>query len=70
MKIDIKRKVEEKGLNPYRLGVLIGVTYPTIRAIYYGNVTSVKFDILEKICKVLECTPNDILVFDKEDTEH
>ena len=48
MKIDIKRKVEEKGLNPYRLGVLIGVTYPTIRAIYYGNVTSVKFDILEK----------------------
>lgn len=69
MKIDIKRKVEEKGLSLYRLAILIGVTYPTVRAIYQGNVTSVKFNVLEKLCKVLKCTPNDILVLDKEDTK-
>ena len=69
MNIDIKRKVEEKGLSLYGLAILIEVTYPTVRAIYQGNVTSVKFNVLEKLCKVLECTPNDILVMDNEDAE-
>ena len=64
MRIDIKQKMDEKGLNRYKLGTLIGVTYPAITAIYNGDVSYVKFETLEKLCKVLECTPNDILLLD------
>lgn len=64
MKLSIKNKLDEKGLTRYELVKRINVTYPTIDNIYKGSTTSIKLEILEELCKVLECTPNDILVSD------
>ena len=64
MKIYIQKKLYEKNMSRYELAKLIGVTYPTIDNIYKSTSASIKLDILEKICSVLDCTPNDILIFD------
>ena len=64
MKINIKHKLEEKGISRYELAKRIGVTYPTITNLYNGQGTSIKLDILENLCIELECTPNDIIVSD------
>lgn len=64
MKISIQEKLEEKGITRYLLAKRIGVTYPTIDNIYKGTSTSIKFEILEAICKELDCSPNDILESD------
>ena len=62
MKIDIKQKLQESGMTRYELAKRIGVTYPTIDNIYKGTSTSIKFEILESLCRELNCEPNDILV--------
>lgn len=62
MRLSIQKKLKEQGLTRYELAKRIGVTYPTIDNIYKGTSTSIKFDILENICKELNCTPNDILI--------
>ena len=67
MKISIQQKLSEKGMSRYELAKRIGVTYPTITSIYNGESTSIKFDILEAICKELDCSLDDILVFDDDD---
>ena len=67
MKISIKQKLNEKGMTRYELAKRIGVTYPTITSIYNGESTSIKFDILEAICKELDCSLDEILVFDDDD---
>ena len=64
MKISIQKKLEEKGISRYELANRIGVTYPTIDKIYKQKSESIKFDILESICKELDCTPSDILIID------
>lgn len=64
MKLSIKEKLQEKGITRYELAKRIGVTYPTITAIYNGESTSIKFDILEALCRELNCTPNEILETD------
>lgn len=64
MKISIKNKLKEKNMSRYELAKRIGITYPTIDNIYKGNATSIKFDILESICKELDCSFDDILLFD------
>lgn len=64
MKINIKDKLQEKGITRYELAKRIGVTYPTITSIYNGESTSIKFEILESICKELDCSPNDIIISD------
>ena len=64
MTISIKDKLQEKGITRYELSKRIGVTYPTITSIYNGESTSIKFDILEAICKELDCSLDEILTFD------
>ena len=53
MKLSIQNKLKEKNMTRYELAKKIGVTYPTIDKIYKGESTSIKFDILESICKEL-----------------
>ena len=67
MKINIKQKLEEKGISRYELAKNVGVTYPTIDNIYKGNSSSIKLEILESICKELDCFLDEILIFDDTD---
>ena len=67
MKIYIKKQLSENNMTRYELAKRIGVTYPTITSIYNGESTSIKFDILEAICKELNCSLDEILLFDDDD---
>lgn len=67
MKLSIQNKLKEKNMTRYELAKKIGVTYPTIDKIYKGDSTSIKFDILESICKELDCSPIEIL--DSDDAQ-
>lgn len=64
MRISIQIKLNELGMTRYELAKRIGVTYPTIDNIYKGTSTSIKFEILEAICRELNCSPNEILISD------
>lgn len=67
MRLSIQDKLKEKNMTRYELAKKIGVTYPTIDKIYKGESTSIKFDILESICKELDCSPIEIL--DSDDNQ-
>ena len=60
-------KLKEKGISRYELANRINVTYPTIDKIYKGKSTSIKFENLESICKELNCSLDDILIFEDND---
>ena len=64
LKINIQDKLSEKKLNKNQFSKLMQIGYPAACALYDGTTTRISFDTLENICKVLECTPNDILVSD------
>lgn len=70
MKIDIKQKMSENGITRYELAKRIGVTYPTITAIFNGTNTSIRLEILESICRELHCTPNEIIITDDPEINH
>lgn len=66
MYLDIKSKVDEKGLNKHQLAQKLEVGYVAACKLYNGKTERIYFETLERICKVLDCTPNDILIFDKK----
>lgn len=66
MKISIANKLKENNMSRYQLAAKTDITYPTIDKMYKSKSLSVKLDNLEAICRVLNCTPNDILIFDDE----
>lgn len=61
MRILIKDRLNEIDKTTYWLHKRSGITYANLSKIINGKTTAIRWDILEKICQVLECTPNDII---------
>lgn len=64
MKINIKPLMDSQGITRYQLAKALDIRYPTIDSIYKGNTSSIKFDVLEGLCRELNCSPNDLFVSD------
>jgi putative transcriptional regulator len=43
----------------------IGITLPNLSRLKQGNVKGIRYNTLEKICKVLNCKPGDILDYEE-----
>lgn len=67
MKLNIKPLVDSKGMNRNQLSKELKIGYQAACNLYTGNVERIYFDTLENLCRVLNCTPNDILIFDTKD---
>lgn len=59
-----RRKMRSK-----ELAELVGITEQNISLLKSGKVKGVRFDTLDKICEILECTPGDILNYEKNNPE-
>ena len=55
-------KQQEK--TPYWLGKQTGISQNNILKICNGETSTIRFDTLEKICKALDCSINDLFVSD------
>lgn len=58
------RTMKEKGITKYAMIYKLGFSSYTVLNLRRNK--SITMNTLEKLCKVLECTPNDIIEF-KED---
>lgn len=67
MKVTLLDVLKQKGITQYQLSKTTGMTLPNINNLCNGKTSGIKFDKLEKICNALNCTPNDILLCDKDD---
>lgn len=56
------RTMEEKGVSQYRL-IKAGIDNKTLDALKKGN--NITLLTLEKICSILDCSPNDVVRFQK-----
>ena len=64
LKLKVKEVLESQNKTPYWLSKQTGISPNNIGKICNGETVNIRFDTLEKICKVLDCTPNDIIVSD------
>ncbi|MEM4994987.1 helix-turn-helix domain-containing protein [Priestia sp. SB1] len=61
MQIKIDELLAKKDKTRYWLAKEVGVTYPNLCKLADGKTESIKFEIMEKICSKLECSPNELL---------
>lgn len=58
--INIKELLKEKGKTKYCLIKNMEGSYQSISHMMNNETTGIKFETIEKLCKLLECTPNDL----------
>lgn len=61
----LKSVIEEKGVTKYWLAQKTGVSWQNLKKIEDGKTTRIEFDLLEKLCEVLDCQPGDLLQYHK-----
>ncbi len=54
-----RRKMRSK-----ELAARVGITEANLSLLRTGKVRGIRFETLEKICEVLECTPGDLLSYE------
>lgn len=64
LKINIQEILKQKNMNRNQFAKLMQINYPTACKLYEGETSRISLDMLENICIVLECTPNDVLISD------
>lgn len=65
MKIKLNEVLESKNKTKYWLSKQTGITQQNLGKLANGQTTSVRFDNLESICKVLNCEISDILEIER-----
>ena len=55
----------EKKISLNVLAEKVGITNVNLSKIKNNKVNAIRFSTLEKICEILDCTPGDILKFEK-----
>lgn len=60
-----KRKMRSR-----ELAERIGITEQNVSLLKSGKVKGVRFEALEKVCRVLDCRPGDILEFQPDRPGH
>lgn len=61
--INLKAVLKQNNRSKYWLIKHTELSFQTISNLANNETSGIKFDTLEKICKALDCTPNDIIQF-------
>lgn len=66
IKFELRQKLKENNMSIYAFSKALEISYPTAHKMAKGEVSLVKLTTLDEICTLLNCTPNDILIFTNE----
>ena len=67
LKLNIQPLVDKKFQNNSRFAEAMGISYQTISKLYSGEIRNIRLDTIEKLCIVLECTPDKLFISDDPD---
>lgn len=62
IKLDVLRLLEEQGKTKYWLYKQLGMSYQNFSKMVNNQTKSIRYENIETICLLLNCTPNDLFV--------
>ncbi|MBE6792847.1 MAG: helix-turn-helix transcriptional regulator [Ruminococcaceae bacterium] len=61
--LNVLSLLEKKGKTKYWLYKQLGMSYQNFNKMILNETKSIRYENIEAICQLLECTPNDLFVF-------
>lgn len=66
IKLDVLRILEEQGKTKYWLYKQLGMSYQNFSKMINNQTKSIRYDNIETMCLLLNCTPNDLIKITEE----
>ena len=66
IKLDVLRILEEQGKTKYWLYKQLGMSYQNFSKMVNNQTKSIRYENIETMCLLLNCTPNDLFLITEE----
>lgn len=66
IKLDVLRLLEEQGKTKYWLYKQLGMSYQNFSKMINNETKSIRYENIETMCLLLNCTPNDLFLITEE----
>ena len=66
IRLDVLRLLEEQGKTKYWLYKQLGMSYQNFNKMVNNETKSIRYENIETMCLLLNCTPNDLFVITEE----
>lgn len=63
--MNVQNLLNERGKTRYWLVKEMQTTYKTVNKICDNTLTGLQLETIEKLCDILECSPNDLFLFEE-----
>jgi len=64
VKLDVLTLLKNNGKTKYWLYKRLGMSYQNFNKMVNNETSSIRYEVIEEICKLLNCTPNDLFLMD------
>ena len=66
VKLNAAKLLAERGHTKYWLYKQLGMSYQNFNKMLNNETKSIRYENIEAMCQLLECTPNELFVFEDE----
>lgn len=66
VKLNVLELLQQQGKTKYWLYKQLGMSYQNFNRMIHNETKSIQYENIETMCLLLNCTPNDLLVFTEE----
>ena len=66
IKLDVLRLLEKQGKTKYWLYKQLGMSYQNFNKMINNQTKSIRYENIETICLLLNCTPNELFIITEE----
>lgn len=67
IKLNVLALLEKKGKTKYWLYKQLGTSYQNFNRMVNNETKSIQYNNIEALCVILECTPNDLFIFEEDE---
>jgi putative transcriptional regulator len=64
LKLDVLSLLERRGKTKYWLYKQLGMSYQNFNRMIQNETKSIRYENIEALCQLLECTPNELFRFE------
>ena len=66
IKLNVLVSIEKKGKTKYWLYKQMGMSYQNFTKMIRNETKSIRYDNIEALCQILECTPNELFTITED----
>lgn len=69
IKLNVLELLKKKDKSKYWLFMQLGMSYQNFNNMVNNRTKSIRYETMEALCQIFECTPNDLFIYDENEPE-